>query len=128
MIYQLCSVSFNSKRGYTATRSAMPREKGREGKGREAVPLQIRTATPSSIRAVNRSIILELIRRRQPVSRAELARRVPPYRNCNSRACRCAHWPRILWMHTHKELSGFPIADEIEAHTGIETVADNDCN
>lgn len=40
----------------------------------QAVPLQIRTATPSSVRAVNRSIVLELIRRRQPVSRAELAR------------------------------------------------------
>ena len=36
--------------------------------------LPILTATPSSIRKVNRSIILELIRRRQPVSRAELAR------------------------------------------------------
>ncbi len=40
----------------------------------EPVSVQIRTATPSSVRAVNRSIILELIRRRQPVSRAELAR------------------------------------------------------
>lgn len=39
----------------------------------QAVP-QIRTATPSSVRAVNRSIVLELIRRRQPISRAELAR------------------------------------------------------
>jgi predicted NBD/HSP70 family sugar kinase len=36
--------------------------------------LPIRTATPSSVRAVNRSIMLELIRRRQPVSRADLAR------------------------------------------------------
>lgn len=35
---------------------------------------QIRTATPSSVRAVNRSIVLELIRRRQPISRADLAR------------------------------------------------------
>jgi predicted NBD/HSP70 family sugar kinase len=40
----------------------------------KSAPLQIRTATPSSVRAVNRSIILELIRRRPPVSRAELAR------------------------------------------------------
>src|SRR5947209_3765917 len=47
----------------------MPKEKGPK-----AIPLQIRTATPSSIRAVNRSIILGLIRRRQPISRAELAR------------------------------------------------------
>lgn len=31
-------------------------------------------ATPSSVRAVNRSIVLELIRRRQPMSRADLAR------------------------------------------------------
>ena len=36
--------------------------------------LPIRTATPSSVRAVNRSIMLELIRCRQPVSRADLAR------------------------------------------------------
>ncbi|HLJ15149.1 MAG TPA: ROK family transcriptional regulator [Bryobacteraceae bacterium] len=35
---------------------------------------RIRTATPASVRAVNRSIALQLIRRRQPVSRAELAR------------------------------------------------------
>lgn len=34
----------------------------------------IRTATPSSIRAVNRAILLELIRLHQPVSRADLAR------------------------------------------------------
>jgi len=40
----------------------------------QTAPLGIRTATPSSVRAVNRSIVLELIRRRQPVSRAELAR------------------------------------------------------
>src|SRR3954453_2627226 len=47
----------------------MPKEKGPK-----AIPLQIPTATPSSIRAVNRSIVLELIRRRQPISRADLAR------------------------------------------------------
>lgn len=35
---------------------------------------RIRTATPSSVREVNRAIVLELIRRRQPVSRADLAR------------------------------------------------------
>jgi predicted NBD/HSP70 family sugar kinase/biotin operon repressor len=40
----------------------------------QSAPRLIRTATPSSVRAVNRSIILDLIRRRQPVSRAELAR------------------------------------------------------
>lgn len=34
----------------------------------------IRTATPSSVRAVNRSIVLNLIRQKQPISRAELAR------------------------------------------------------
>ncbi len=34
----------------------------------------IQTATPSSVRAVNRSIILGLIRKHQPLSRAELAR------------------------------------------------------
>ncbi len=34
----------------------------------------MRTATPASVRAVNRSIILQLIRRRQPASRADLAR------------------------------------------------------
>src|SRR5947209_12287027 len=37
-------------------------------------PVRIRMATPSSVRAVNRSILLELIRKRQPVSRADLAR------------------------------------------------------
>jgi predicted NBD/HSP70 family sugar kinase len=37
-------------------------------------PLYIRTATPSSVRAVNRSIMLDLIRRHQPISRAGLAR------------------------------------------------------
>ena len=37
-------------------------------------PDRIRTATPSSVRAVNRSIVLELIRRRQSTSRADLAR------------------------------------------------------
>lgn len=36
--------------------------------------LDINTATPSSVRAVNRSILLGLIRRRQPISRADLAR------------------------------------------------------
>lgn len=35
---------------------------------------RIRTATPSSVRAVNRAIVLELIRRREPISRADLAR------------------------------------------------------
>lgn len=43
----------------------------------KAVPgftLPIRTDTPSSVRAVNRSIMLQLIRCRQPVSRADLAR------------------------------------------------------
>ena len=205
----------------------MPREKGTE-----AIPLQIRTATPSSIRAVNRSIILELIRRRQPISRAGLARltgifrssisdivdelaadnlvteergtpsqrgRVPvslrlndlsyPVLGLNVRPAYCqiawsglngrihnsfvfdtptspqklvqafgqavdrlradarlknadefrrigiavpghvdAPTGRILWMPTHQELSDFPIAHEIEAHTGIKTLADNDCN
>jgi predicted NBD/HSP70 family sugar kinase len=205
----------------------MPRDKGTR-----AVPLQIRTATPSSIRAVNRSILLELIRRRQPVSRAELARltgifrssvsdivdelvadgliteergapvqrgRVPvslrlndlsyPVLGLNIRPAYCqvawsglngrihhsfvfdtptspkklvqafgravkqlradanlkhgsefqrlgiaipghvdAPTGRILWIPTHQELNDFPIAEEIEAHTGIKTLADNDCN
>jgi predicted NBD/HSP70 family sugar kinase len=39
-----------------------------------ATLLDINTATPSSVRAVNRSILLGLIRRRQPISRADLAR------------------------------------------------------
>jgi predicted NBD/HSP70 family sugar kinase len=47
----------------------------------EVVPKQIRTATPSSVRQVNRSIMLELIRRRQPVSRAELARLTGVFRS-----------------------------------------------
>src|SRR3954452_12899652 len=34
----------------------------------------IRTATPSSVREVNRAIMLELIRKHQPISRADLAR------------------------------------------------------
>lgn len=41
----------------------------------------IRTATPSSVRAVNRSIILELIRRHQPISRASLARMTGIFRS-----------------------------------------------
>jgi predicted NBD/HSP70 family sugar kinase len=36
--------------------------------------LDIQTATPSSVRAVNRSIILKLVRKNQPISRADLAR------------------------------------------------------
>jgi predicted NBD/HSP70 family sugar kinase len=196
------------------------------------VPLQIRTATPSSVRAVNRAIMLQLIRRRQPVSRADLARltgifrssvseiidelleqelvaeerapsvqrgRVPmslrlndsgyPVLGLNIRPVYSQlayaglkgniHWtlafetPRspkklvqtiaqhvkqlrkelksftpagfrrmgiaipghvdapsgkILWIPTHKELADFPIAREIEAVTGIEAAADNDCN
>jgi predicted NBD/HSP70 family sugar kinase len=214
-------------KGLYSTRSAMPREKGTK-----PIPLQIRTATPSSIRAVNRSILLELIRRRQPLSRAELARltgifrssvsdivdelladnliteergaplqrgRVPvslrlndvsyPVLGLNIRPSYCqiawaglngrihnsfvfdtptspkklvqafgqavkrlraeanlkhcgefrrigiaipghvdAPTGRILWTPTHRELSNFPIADEMEAHTGIPTYADNDCN
>lgn len=42
---------------------------------------RIRTATPSSVRAVNRAIILELIRRRQPISRADLARATGIFRS-----------------------------------------------
>ena len=192
----------------------------------------IRTATPSSVRAVNRSIMLNLIRQKQPISRAELARltgvfrssvsdivdelveqdfvseerstpsqrgRVPvslqlndlnfPVLGLNIRPeyCQLA-WaglngrihdsltfatptsPRklvqalgqavqdlikcaglkgqkafrrigvavpghvdaysgcILWTPTHSELNDFPIAEAIRAHTGIETLADNDCN
>jgi predicted NBD/HSP70 family sugar kinase len=45
------------------------------------LPLEIRTATPSSVRAVNRSIMLGLIRRHQPVSRADLARLTGVFRS-----------------------------------------------
>jgi len=45
------------------------------------IRLQVRTATPSSVRAVNRSIILELIRRHQPISRADLARMTGIFRS-----------------------------------------------
>jgi len=190
--------------------------------------LPIRTATPSSVRAVNRSIMLELIRCRQPLSRADLARftgifrssvsdivdeliedklvaeeravpsqrgRVPMSLRLNdagypvlglvirpaycqiaraglngridkrvtfrtpaspkrlvqalARAIRLwqegaapefrrigiaipghvdAHAGRILWAPTHTELTDFPIAREIFLQTGIETLADNDCN
>jgi predicted NBD/HSP70 family sugar kinase len=41
----------------------------------------VRTATPASVRAVNRAIVLELIRRRQPVSRADLARLTGAFRS-----------------------------------------------
>lgn len=196
------------------------------------VQVQIRTATPSSVRAVNRSIVLELIRRRQPISRAELARitgifrssvsdivdeliaedlvteerstpsrpgRVPmslrlndsgycimgvnirpvysqiAYAGLSGRILKTLNFEtptspnklvqaiaqavkrlsddsvgvkkprfrrigiaipghvdvtngRILWTPTHQELNGFPIAAEIEKHTGIEALADNDCN
>ncbi len=201
-------------------------------KQREPVSLHIRTATPSSVRAVNRSIVLELIRRHQPISRAELARltgifrssvsdivdeliaedlvseerstpsrpgRVPMSLRLNdSGFCviginirpvyseiayaglsggiqsglkfetprspkklvrsiarvveQLSEHPmtgkkknfrrigiavpghvdapkgRILWAPTHEELNGFPIAEDVEKHTGIETLADNDCN
>jgi predicted NBD/HSP70 family sugar kinase len=35
---------------------------------------------------------------------------------------------RILWTPTHKELADFPITEELKLLTGIETLADNDCN
>jgi predicted NBD/HSP70 family sugar kinase len=196
------------------------------------IALPIRTATPSSVRAVNRSIMLELIRRRQPVSRADLARltgifrssvsdivdelveeelvseeravpsqrgRVPmslrlndagyPVLGLNIRPAYCqiaraglngrihksstfrtpasakklvqavakairqlweeggrtgaakfrrigiaipghvdAPSGRILWAPTHEELADFPITREIFKETGIESLADNDCN
>lgn len=44
-------------------------------------PWGIRTATPSSVRAVNRSIMLELIRRHHPISRADLARLTGVFRS-----------------------------------------------
>lgn len=195
-------------------------------------PLQIRTARPSSVRAVNRSIMLELIRRQQPVSRAELARltgvfrssvsdivdelvaeelvteersapsqpgRVPVILRLNDSGYRvlglnirpaycqiaCAGLSgriqksltfetptspkklvqavgaaikrlrdssdgnnknrlrrvgiavpghvdvpngRILWTPTHQELTDFRITEELQRHTGIEVLADNDCN
>ncbi len=198
----------------------------------EETGFRIHTATPSSVRAVNRSILLDLIRRHQPVSRARLASltgifrssvsdivddlvaeelvaeqraapsqrgRVPinlslndasyPVLGLNIRPAYCqiaraglnghihesltfetptspdqlvqaiAHavkrlrrhvdkdigndfrrigiaipghvdplQGRILWTPTHKELSGFPIAEEIRLHTGIQAVVDNDCN
>lgn len=192
--------------------------------------VQIKTAKPSSIRAVNRSILLELIRRRQPIARAELARITGIFRSSVSdivdeliagelviekRATPSkrgrvpmslylndAKWPilglnirprhfqlafaglsgriqktwifetptsprqlvhsiaeavnhartevlngsnfrhigvaipghvdattgRILWIPTHTELTGFSITAEIEHHTGISALADNDCN
>lgn len=43
--------------------------------------LDIRTAKPSSVRAVNRSILLELVRRFQPISRADLARMTGIFRS-----------------------------------------------
>ena len=192
----------------------------------------IRTATPSSVRAVNRAIMLNLIRQKEPISRAELARltgvfrssvsdivdelveqnvvseerstasqrgRVPmslqlndlnyPVLGLNIRPEYCqlawaglkgqihesltfatptspgslvealgravqeitkraglkkeeqfrcigvavpghvdAFSGRILWSPTHGELNDFLIGDAIQAHTGIPTLADNDCN
>ena len=41
----------------------------------------IHTATPSTVREVNRSIILNLIRRHQPISRAELSQRTGIFRS-----------------------------------------------
>ncbi len=35
---------------------------------------------------------------------------------------------RISWTPTHRELTDFPIAEELLEHTGIEALADNDCN
>ncbi|HZS55287.1 MAG TPA: ROK family transcriptional regulator [Bryobacteraceae bacterium] len=197
-----------------------------------ALELHIHTATPSSVRAVNRSIVLGLIRRQQPISRAQLARltgifrssvsdivdellaeelireersapsqrgRVPMSLTLNDSGhrvvglnirpvyCQIASaglsgtigrsltfptpaspndlvqavgkWirqlrkdrpqgesedfqrigiaipghvdvstGRISWTPTHPELSGFPITEQICQHTGIEALADNDCN
>jgi predicted NBD/HSP70 family sugar kinase len=197
-----------------------------------ATLLDINTATPSSVRAVNRSILLGLIRRRQPISRADLARltgifrssvsdivdeliaeqlvteerstpsqrgRVPISLRLNDAAyrvvglnirpayCQVAvaglsgviqqnltfetpasptqlvralskainglqkKTPRnssrvfqkigvsvpghvdvysgqIVWTPTHPELNGYPLTGEISKTTGIDTVADNDCN
>ena len=194
--------------------------------------LDINTATPSSVRAVNRSILLGLIRRWQPVSRAELARltgifrssvsgivdeliaeklvteerstpskrgRVPMSLRLNdvgyrvvgvnirpaysqvaiaglsgviqqsvtfatavsaAQLVRClrdaigrltkerpkhassvlqrvgvaipghvdVHTGQIIWTPTHPELNGFPLAHELAEATGIESLADNDCN
>jgi len=200
----------------------------------QALPsLEIRTATPSSVRAVNRSIMLELIRRHYPISRADLARLTGVFRssvsdiidelvseelveekkdgsnhlrgraplnlrlnetsyqvlglNIRPNYCQLAYAGpsghiqksltfetptspkklvravekavsglmvergsktakpfqrmgvaipghvdavsgRILWTPTHKELADFPITEELKLLTGIETVADNDCN
>ena len=51
------------------------------GKTPHPASLDIRTAKPSSVRAVNRSIMLELIRQHQPVSRADLARLTGVFRS-----------------------------------------------
>ena len=47
----------------------------------EQIQPLFRTATPSSVRAVNRSIMLNLIRQRQPISRAGLARLTGVFRS-----------------------------------------------
>lgn len=55
----------------------MKRETSRPAKrrpGSGSAPEQITTATPRTIRQVNRSILLNLIRLHQPISRAELSR------------------------------------------------------
>src|SRR5581483_380862 len=213
-------------KGYTAYRHSMSSKKA------NALELHIHTATPSSVRAVNRSIVLGLIRRQQPISRAQLARltgifrssvsdivdellaeelireersapsqrgRVPMSLTLNDSGhrvvglnirpvyCQIASaglsgtigrsltfptpaspndlvqavgkWirqlrkdrpqgesedfqriviaipghvdvstGRISWTPTHTELSGFPITEQIWEHTGIEALADNDCN
>jgi predicted NBD/HSP70 family sugar kinase/biotin operon repressor len=202
-------------------------------KAADIEPLEIRTAKPSSVRAVNRSIMLELIRRLQPISRADLARitgifrssvseiidelveqgllvekqtsasgrpgRIPKNLSLNElsypvlginirpkyfqvafagltgnirrslkfetpgspkelvralvKAIRTMQkeigWNgeeqfrrigiaipghvdaasgQIVWVPTHTELNGFPIAATIEKLTGIQTLVDNDCN
>ncbi len=202
-------------------------------KSAHAAPLEIRTATPSSVRAVNRSIMLELVRRHQPISRADLARLTGVFRSSvseiidellaesllveerdtsersrgrvpmslrlnetshhvlglnirpsysqlayaglsgriqNSLIFETPTSPKklvravqkavlelregregenngsfqrigiaipghvnaltgqILWIPTHTELTGFPIAQEVQQQTGVDTVADNDCN
>jgi predicted NBD/HSP70 family sugar kinase len=38
------------------------------------------------------------------------------------------HTGRILWTPTHRELTDFPITEHILDQTGIEALADNDCN
>lgn len=83
-------------------------------------------ATPASakelVQAVSKSI--QQLRKERPPDESEDFQRIgiaiPGHVDVST--------GRISWTPTHPELSGFPITEQIYEQTGIEALADNDCN